>query len=743
MALIPVPRHRLWLVALVTGLVAVGGYFLLPHGRPQSLGYDVIGLAFGVLILVGVRVHRPARPGLWYWLAAGQITSVTGDVVWEIYQDVLHQQPFPSLADVFYLAAYPMIATGLLLLVRARQGRDPAALIDAAVVATGLGMVFWVFVLHPVVTSASDSLLASVINTAYPAADAVLLVILARLFTGASVGNTSSRLIGAAALLLLFADVGYSLVTQYLSFSGGDPLDALFLGSYICWGVGALHPSMADTRTSRPVPTRRPVGMGRLLLLTASSLLAPAMLFLPGMRANLGDWLVVSSGAVVLFVLVAVRMSGFIRQVQQQARELERLALRDALTGLPNRRRLEQEMRTALAAGASCVALLDLTGFKKVNDRLGHNVGDLLLVEIARRLSRAIGDGDSVARLGGDEFAVLVGGDRERADRVAERITRALAEPVRTGGHELLIGANIGLASAAGITEPLEALRRADVAMYAAKEHGEPYRWYGAELDEHLGVEAELRTALAAGQLRLVYQPIVELPTARLVSVEALVRWHHPERGVLSPAEFIPVAERSGLIVEMGEWILREACRRLAAWRAEGGPDAPQRVSVNVSAKQLEHLGLAGVVASALADHDLPPGCLTIEVTETAVFDGVRARQTLADLVTLGVRIALDDFGTGHSSLTLLQTVPAHALKVDKSFIDEIAAGGRPAVIAAALIQVADGLGLTAVAEGVETAEQAAELHRLGYRLAQGYHFGRPAEHPAVTGGRTAPMVQA
>ncbi len=489
MALVPVRRDRAWLGVLVGGLVAVGGYFLLPNGAVKIGAYTTIGLASGALILLGVRRHRPARPALWYWLAAGQITYATGDVIWETYNYILHRQPFPSPADVFYLAAYPMIATGLLLLVRVRQGRDVAALIDAAIVATGLGLVFWIFVLHPVADGTSGSMLASVINTAYPAADALLLAILARLVTGSGAGHPSTRLIGAAALLLLLGDVVYALETQYLSFSQGGPLDALYLLSYLCFGVGALHQSMAVTWTGDAAPARRRAGMRRLVLLTASSLLAPAMLFLPGIRTNPVDWAVVSSGAVVLFLLAAARTAGFVRQLQRQAGQLERLASQDALTGLANRRQLERDMAAALATGSACLALLDLTGFKKVNDRLGHNVGDLLLVEVARRLTDAGGDGATVARLGGDEFAILLAGAPERATEVAERITRALAEPIRHGSDELVVGANIGLVAAAGITEPLEALRRADLAMYAAKERGEPYRWYHAELDVQLDRE--------------------------------------------------------------------------------------------------------------------------------------------------------------------------------------------------------------------------------------------------------------
>jgi diguanylate cyclase len=352
-------------------------------------------------------------------------------------------------------------------------------------------------------------------------------------------------------------------------------------------------------------------------------------------------------------------------------------------------------------------------------------------------LTAAGGGTASVARMGGDEFAfVMPGATSEAAAGLAERIGRLLAQPVLAAGRDLLVGANVGLAETAGLDDPLEALRRADVAMYAAKELGEPYRWYQPDLDRSAGEEArigaELHTALDQGQLRLAYQPIVELPTGRLVAVEALVRWHHPERGMIAPAEFIPVAERNGTIVEIGAWVLREACRQAARWRTDHGPDAPGRVSVNVSARQLVRPSFVEVVASALADSGLPGACLSVEVTETAVFEGGVALQTLRQLDAMGVGIALDDFGTGHSSLTLLQTVPAHVLKVDKSFVDEVTAGGRPAVIAAALIQVADGLGMAAVAEGVETAEQAAELHRLGYRLAQGYHFGRPAEQPTA-----------
>jgi diguanylate cyclase (GGDEF)-like protein len=430
--------------------------------------------------------------------------------------------------------------------------------------------------------------------------------------------------------------------------------------------------------------------------------------------------------------------------VQRQARQLQDLAMRDDLTGLPNRRFFEERLAAAVAAGPAQVAMLDLNGFKDVNDRFGHAVGDRLLAVVAQRLADRLRGDDLVARMGGDEFAVLVtGASPEAMTGIVDRLTAGLHRPVEVAGHELLVGASVGIAGSEDTEDPYEVLRRADTAMYAAKaQAGSHVRRYAVELDDraraeaHLG--AELRAALDTGQFRLVYQPIVSLPDARVVSVEALIRWHHPERGLINPVDFIPVAEQNGLIVELGAWILRTACAQAVSWHTAQVSSAPVRISVNVSARQLAEPDFAALVAEVLAWTGLSAHNLIIEVTETAVFRGGQSVQTVKDLHQLGVRIALDDFGTGHSSLGLLHTVPVDVLKVDKSFVDTITMAGRHAVIATALIQVADGLGLTAVAEGVETAEQAAELHRLGYRLAQGYHFGRPVAEPDFHGVRTA-----
>jgi diguanylate cyclase len=711
---------RLWLLWLAVGAAGTGAYFLVPADGPaRTVIYDAIGLLSAALIVVGVRLHRPARRSVWYWFAAGQALWVVGDVLYEVY-------PSPSVADVVYVAAYPVLAAGFAVLLRQRVRGDVAGLVDASIVATGLTLVCWVLVLRPMAADSTLPLLDKLVGLAYPAGDLLLLAILLRAVTSPGARTASFRLLVVAGALVLGADIGFSIVTLYSGYDGGV-LDVGWLLSYVLWACAATHPSMRSMTDGHDAGSAERVGRGRLAVLTASSLLAPAVLFAEGALAPADiDWFAIGTGAVVLFLLVLVRMSGFVRQVQRQADQLADLAMRDDLTHLPNRRLFHERLRAALSAPAQ-VALVDLDEFKTINDRLGHPVGDDLLVTVGARLSALVRPVDTVARMGGDEFAIVMpGADRALADDIVDRIARDLRHPVRAGGHDLLVAASVGVVDTTGVTDPAEVIRRADVAMYAAKEIHRSWMRYRPELDERASEEARigarLRMALARGEFHLVYQPIVALPGGEVVAVEALVRWTD---GGIGPATFIPVAERTGLIVELGTWVLRTACAQAVGWLAEG-PGAPGKVSVNVSARQLAEPGFADLVSDILHETGLPAHRLALEVTETAVFTGGRALDALHEVHRRGVLVALDDFGTGHSSLGLLRTVPVDILKVDKSFVDGITLGGRDAVIVRALIEVSEGLGLMAVAEGVETAEQAAALYHLGYRHAQGYHFARP-----------------
>jgi diguanylate cyclase (GGDEF)-like protein/PAS domain S-box-containing protein len=425
-----------------------------------------------------------------------------------------------------------------------------------------------------------------------------------------------------------------------------------------------------------------------------------------------------------------------ITETRRYADQLAYQALHDELTGLGNRtlftRRTARALADAKGPGTVAVVLVDLDDFKAINDRLGHAVGDALLVAMSTRLRGCTRPGDMVARLGGDEFAVLLHDLRPgESSQIADRIMAALDAPLRAAGHDLLAQASIGLSDNEADTGAAELLRRADVAMYSAKDLGKSrYAHYHADLDsravEHAQLAAELRRALDRNELYLLYQPIVALPHGELAGVEALVRWNHPEHGFVSPVRFIPVAERTGVIVALGAWVLETACRQAAAWLAEHGDLAPKTTSVNVSARQLLEPCFPQFVAKVLASTGLPPHRLTVEITETAVFGGGRAVDAVATLHEMGVNIALDDFGTGHSSLGLLRTCPVDVLKVDKSFIDGVTGTVEQEAIATSVSEIAQALRLRAIAEGVESAAQAQRLHALGYRLAQGFHFARP-----------------
>jgi EAL domain-containing protein (putative c-di-GMP-specific phosphodiesterase class I) len=341
-----------------------------------------------------------------------------------------------------------------------------------------------------------------------------------------------------------------------------------------------------------------------------------------------------------------------------------------------------------------------------------------------------------VARLGGDEFAVLLRQAWPAAvDGVAEHILATLRRPIVVDGYELLVQASIGVTDARPGDDPEVLLRNADIAMYAAKERGKgSFARYvpgmAADVLRHAEVGAQLRQAIEDGQLRLLYQPVVRLADRRIIGMEALVRWQHPLAGEISPLDFIPTAERTGLVVPLGRWVLREACRQKALWRAAHGDTSPATIGVNVSGRQLQEPGFADEVADAVHEAGLEPRNLVLEVTETAVLTGGQSLDTIRTLRDFGVSLALDDFGTGQSSLGLISTCPVHILKLDKSFVtgcpDDIGAADKQIAVAAAVVHIANDLGLDAVAEGIESQAQADRMAKLGYKLGQGFHLVPP-----------------
>jgi diguanylate cyclase (GGDEF)-like protein/PAS domain S-box-containing protein len=465
-------------------------------------------------------------------------------------------------------------------------------------------------------------------------------------------------------------------------------------------------------------------------------------------------------------VLLARRSPGgtvdFIASIARDTTEQRRLEERlqheadhDRLTGLANRlpflhwlgEALEQADRSGTAVA---VLFSDIDQFKVVNDSLGHEAGDRVLVAMARRLVSAIRPDDRVARFGGDEFVVLCTGIRDEAEaaEVADRLRGEVGGRFTLGDEEVFVTASIGVALATGRESAEDLLRDADAAMYEAKARGrDRVQLFDASVRarvvERLDIEQALRYAIERDELRLDFQPIIELPDGRISGVEALVRWHHPARGLLQPAQFLRVAEETGMIVELGRWILTEACRTARALLGDRGTEPSIPLFVNLSARQLVDLDLVSMVGEVIDLTGVDPGSVHFEITEDALMaDAATTSSTLARLRDLGVRLALDDFGTGHSSLAYLKQFPVETVKIDRTFIEGLGRDPGDRAITGAIVDVARMLGLATVAEGVERPDQAAELTQLGCDLAQGFHFARPMTAEALAALLWVPAIE-
>ena len=432
---------------------------------------------------------------------------------------------------------------------------------------------------------------------------------------------------------------------------------------------------------------------------------------------------------------------------------LLRQALHDPLTGLANRELFQDRVSHLLArrdrsAGASGVFFIDLDDFKTVNDGLGHAAGDALLIEVGKRIAGVVRPGDTVARLGGDEFAVLVESMEEDAgwhEQLAHRILGAMGLPFEIAGRLIFVRASIGIVLDDGsIGDSSEFLRNADVAMYSAKAHGKGrYELFDERMQmkalDRVSIEAELREAIPQEQFEVHYQPIVSLVDGALAGAEALVRWQHPDRGLLPPAEFIGVAEETGLIVPLGKLVLEQACRQLAEWRLGGAVGPEFCMSINVSVRQLQTPGLADELRRLIDELSIDPSQLLLEITETALVHDIDfIEKRISELKATGVQIAIDDFGTGYSSLVHLQRFPVDVVKIDKSFIDGVTRGSEDAAITQAVLKMANAFGIKTIAEGVERVEQQTKLRRMGCKLAQGYLFGKPAPAAQWSAGERA-----
>jgi diguanylate cyclase (GGDEF)-like protein len=739
---------------LLAAVVAAWLVARLPGSRAVSdLGAVVAAAAAAGTAAYAAR-RRTGRPRRgWMLLSLSSGIWALGQLSWSIRQlaDGV-ELPNDPVTTGLLVVSTPLALAGLLLLPGARPARagGTRVALDVLLVLTALGVATWALVIAPTMSAPDGPRMVLEWGIAYPVAGVLMLTV--AVLVAARVGGPwlAPVLLVASGLALRtvgdLAAVGMLLRDRYVT---GGPLDLCWLGGFGLLAVGALVPPSGAAAKPRARLADRP-GTARVLLPylpVAVALVAPAVAG-PGLQ---GPGLVVGGLAVVLLLLARQALTALDNAAL--AAEETRLAHSDPLTGLGNRAQLAAEVagaqRRLRGSGRLALLLLDLDGFKAVNDSLGHAAGDRLLVQLAERLCAAVGPQDVVARLGGDEFAVLVDEAAPGAGlRTAHRVLDALAAPVDFEGRVVRVTASIGVVEQAA-RSPDDVLRDADVAMYAAKSAGKAcVRLFEPAMRRAVvaraELEADLRHALDREEFVVQYQPVVDLESREATGAEALVRWRHPRRGLLPPGAFVPLAEETGLIGQLDRWVLEEACRTAAGWqRLRPGVT----VGVNVTADRFAHTDLVGAVADALADTGLPPHCLTLELTETAlVADAEATISRLGALDALGVPVAIDDFGTGYSSLAYLHRLPASILKIDRSFVQGLGVNAESTALVRVILGLAETFGLRTVAEGVETESQRALLRALGCTSAQGYLFApaiEAADFEAMLGGPARGMGRA
>ena len=759
-------RQRRYAGESVLAIVTVlwSAWLLWGSGTPSTQTVSNLGLTAVPLVVAvtcirrGLRLSGPLKAS-WVLLGASCGAWGIGQTIWTIYETGLGREvPFPSWADAGYLAAVPLAVAGLLVMPAAAQSMAGLArnILDGVMVALALFCTSWILVLGPLFAAGGENLLSTILGLAYPVGDVVTITMLIFALLRARQGGEAARqplyLIGLGLTGIALADSGFVYLTSQTSYTSGSLID-------IGWFAGFAVLFVAARRPERPAPTAEDEGGLRFVSslsvpYTPVVVMATTVLFQHLRGKGLDGTATFTAMAVLLLIVLRQVLTlrenlALVRNLEdrveqrtadhkQLQEELAHQAFHDSLTGLANRALFKDRVEHALTRlqrrrRPLAVFFLDLDRFKAINDSFGHASGDALLIAVSRRLRDCVRAEDTVARLGGDEFAVLVENLASESEVriVADRVKEAFRDPIVIDGRELAVAASIGIAlSEAGAETADDLLRNADLAMYRAKAAGGGARQYIPEMHagmiDRLELESDLRQALARQQLYLVYQPIIDLQSGRVSGAEALLRWQHPTRGVVSPADFIPVAESSGMIVPIGEWVLRQACRDARRWDQIPGGEALS-VSVNLSGRQLQTSELPSMVPQALLEAGLAPGRLTLEMTESVLIE--RTDETLAllhELRRMGVRLAIDDFGTGYSSLSYLHRFPVDVVKIDRSFIESLTGEADETSLVGSIIRIGQGMRVTTVAEGIEDAAQLRALERLGCDNGQGFHFARP-----------------
>ena len=748
-----------WQAFGVAGLVASVLYVWNVSAILSVFAFAVIGLGTIWACFSGPRRFGAEPQTAWLSVSAAALLFLIGVVIrpWAAVQPA----PLPLLADAATVPGYLLLWAFFLILLRARQSIERHAIIDGLIVCLSGGLVSALLLAEPALLITDRPAVYSILAGLYPLFDIVLLLLVVNLTFTASVFPPSLIALLGGTTLMFTGDLAYAIIGVSGKTYTSPLLDAPFLLGFALLGVTALHPSVVDLSRA----TRRPVqawSWRRMSLLVPAMASPFVLLILIGDRSRTDRLIIGGTGAIMVMLLLARAVSAVQGQVAAQLHS-EHQAMHDPLTGLPNRRMISAEI-VRLVAGVApgsgdrvWVYLLDLDGFKWVNESWGHDTGDQLVIEVAGRLRAAVPAGTMVARVGGDEFLLAYLGEKPGALRLVDDIRGCFARPLPVRDTAVVISASIGIAHADGTGSPsvtAEALMRdADTAMYRAKAEG-PGRSTIFDTSMHdrvrerIELEVALRTALIEGQLYVAYQPIVRLDTGRPLGAEALVRWLHPERGLIPPMTFIPIAEDAGLIGVIGTWVREEALRQLSRWRADGTVADDFYLSINVSPRQLNVPDLPLVVSAELLRYGVPARAVALEMTESVMVDGSSVTgRVLFELRELGVRLLVDDFGTGFSALGYLRRFPVTGVKIDRSFVSGLGSSVEDEEIVRAVVAMSYALGLSIVAEGVETLTQRDALAAVGVTQGQGWLWGPavPAAEFAVhwhAGGSAARRTQ-
>ncbi|MCZ4519796.1 bifunctional diguanylate cyclase/phosphodiesterase [Rhodococcus ruber] len=739
----------LWTRFLGLGAIAVVGYATAPQGLPRNAIYAIV-----VSATVAAFVHRyVGEPGpdkrTWKYMAVGFGSWGIGDALIAVMKIDGGRVSTFSAADVFYLLGYAIIAVGF------ARAADENGLVfgmeelyECLIVAVGFGLVTWVFVVSDGSTRSVSEAMALWPATAYLTVDAFLLTLVGSLYLVTR--STTVPLVAAAVgvVLLVSADFASYAAVSNTEVYGSTIPNAMWLASYVCFGVVALHDAQKSARRAeRPGPFK--FGKGRFFGLSVAVAVTPTVMTVQlarGVPVEQWGWLIVGSSALVI-LLVGFRMARFVRTLRLQAAILEDVARTDAVTGLASRRLLRERLDTMLATrGDSDVFTLvvDIDRFAQINETFGYSVGDTVLREIGHRLVASVRSDDLVGRLGGDQFVVAMRRSPDRTDvcETAAQLQFAVSRKMFVHDINVALDATVGVAAIEDSAvcayrpegpsaTPIDGeamMQQAHVALTAAKAGHTRVGRYEPDMDrdrhDQMRLLGELDTAIRDHQLRVFFQPCLDLESGSVDRVEALLRWQHPREGLIGPSIFLPDAERTGMLPAITALVLDEALAQCSALRRRG---VNLSVSVNLSVRNLLDETLTEQVSAALAKYAVPAHTLEFEVTETtAMTDPVRSVNALASLRGLGATIAIDDYGTGYSSLAYLQSLPVQTLKIDRSFVSKMNTDDTDASIVRSTIDLARSLGVRVMAEGVEDEGTLDALRLLGCDGAQGYFLGRP-----------------